>query len=51
VGGFLGQAGTDREHGLVRSSAWTWDFSSTQTTTALSGGLRYSPDDVGQLGL
>ena len=26
--------------GAVRSRAWTWDFSSTHNTTALSGGLR-----------
>ena len=25
---------------LVRSSAWVWLFSSTQSTIALSGGLR-----------
>jgi hypothetical protein len=29
--------------GRVRSSAWTWLFSSTQGTTARSGGFRYSP--------
>src|SRR6266446_5367899 len=29
--------------GWVRSSAWIWDFSSTHSTTALSGGFRYSP--------
>ena len=29
--------------GCVRSSAWIWDFSSTHSTSALSGGLRYSP--------
>ena len=29
--------------GCVRSSAWHWLFSSTQSTSALSGGLRYSP--------
>jgi hypothetical protein len=27
----------------VRSSAWIWLFSSTHSTSALSGGLRYSP--------
>src|SRR3990172_7310124 len=29
--------------GWVRSSAWIWLFSSTQSTTALAGGFRYSP--------
>src|SRR6266542_3160326 len=29
--------------GLVRSRAWIWLFSSTHSTTALSGGFRYSP--------
>src|SRR4051812_24019275 len=29
--------------GCVRSSAWIWDFSSTDTTTAPSGGSRYKP--------
>ena len=29
--------------GWVRSSAWIWDFSSTQTTIAYAGGSRYSP--------
>jgi hypothetical protein len=29
--------------GCVRSSAWHWLFSSTQITSALSGGLRYRP--------
>ncbi len=27
----------------MRSSAWIWVFSSIQTTTAFSGGSRYSP--------
>jgi len=27
--------------GAVRSKAWVWDFSSKQTTTALSGGFSY----------
>ena len=30
----------DRQPGWVRSSAWTWLFSSTLSTMALSGGLR-----------
>src|SRR6266540_6769059 len=29
--------------GWVRSRAWIWLFSSTHSTTALSGGFRYSP--------
>ena len=29
--------------GWVRSSAWIWDFSSTQSTIACAGGSRYSP--------
>src|SRR4029453_15313880 len=29
--------------GAVRSSAWIWDFSSTHSTTAASGGSRYRP--------
>ena len=29
--------------GCVRSSAWHWLFSSTHSTRALVGGLRYSP--------
>src|SRR5665648_691427 len=29
--------------GAVRSRAWIWDFSSTHSTTAFSGGLWYSP--------
>lgn len=29
--------------GAVRSRAWIWDFSSTHSTTALSGGARYRP--------
>src|ERR1700732_2002404 len=29
--------------GCVRSSAWLFDFSSTQTSTAFSGGARQSP--------
>ena len=27
----------------MRSRAWIWDFSSTLSTTAFSGGFRYSP--------
>src|SRR5215217_5569114 len=27
----------------VRFSAWIWDFSSTQSTIAFSGGARYNP--------
>src|ERR1039458_8332087 len=35
--GIIGSTGWDR------SSAWIWDFSSTHSTTALSGGLWYRP--------
>src|SRR5258705_13065658 len=35
--GIIGNPGCDR------SRAWTWDFSSAQSTTARSGGLWYSP--------
>ena len=35
--GIIGSTGADR------SSAWIWDFSSTQSTSARSGGSRYSP--------
>ena len=37
--------------GAVRSSAWTWLFSSTHSTIAFSGGSRYSPTHVADLGL
>ena len=43
VGGFLGQFGRIGRIGAVRSSAWICDFSSIQTTTALSGGFKYNP--------
>src|SRR4051795_6513042 len=39
----LGRSRSDGSTGAVRSSAWTCGFSSTQSTTALSGGCRYSP--------
>jgi hypothetical protein len=39
----LGLAGSSGSTGAVRSSAWSWDCSSTHSTTAASGGLRYSP--------
>src|SRR5674476_476268 len=35
--GIIGNAGWNR------ASAWTWDFSSTHSTTAASGGFRQSP--------
>ena len=35
--GFIGRLG------WVRSRAWIWDYSSMQSTTALSGGHMYSP--------
>ena len=38
-----GVPGTSGSTGEVRSSAWIWDFSSTHSTTAASGGLRYNP--------
>ena len=43
VGAPLGVPGISGSTGAVRSSAWIWDFSSTHSTTAASGGLRYSP--------
>ena len=43
VGGALGVPGSIGRIGAVRSSAWIWHFSSTHSTTARSGGLRYSP--------
>jgi hypothetical protein len=39
----LGQPGLQRRIGAVRSSAWIWDFSSTQSTIAFSGGCKYNP--------
>ena len=38
-----GMPGRSGRIGWVRSSAWHCDFSSTHTTTAFSGGFRYSP--------
>jgi hypothetical protein len=32
--------------GCVRSSAWHCDFSSQHSTSALSGGLRYSEEEM-----
>ena len=43
VGAALGAARTQRQVCWVRSGAWIWDFSSTHSTTARSGGWRYSP--------
>ena len=40
---FSGSPGRSGRIGAVRSSAWIWDFSSTHSTTAFSGGSRYSP--------
>ena len=39
----LRQPGAHNRIGAVRSSACTWVFSSTHTTTALTGGFRYNP--------
>src|SRR5271170_1547885 len=36
-------ANAERQPGCVRSNAWHCDFSSQHNTSALSGGLRYSP--------
>jgi hypothetical protein len=36
-------AGPTGRNGWVRSSAWIWDLSSTQTTIAWAGGSSYSP--------
>jgi hypothetical protein len=41
VGAPLGQPRAQRQGGAVRSSAWIWDFSSTQSMTAPAGGSRY----------
>jgi hypothetical protein len=43
VGALLGPPGRKRRAGWVRSRAWIWDFSSTHTTTARSGGSGYNP--------
>lgn len=43
MGASLGRPGVMGRIGCVRSSAWIWLFSSTQSTTALVGGARYSP--------
>jgi hypothetical protein len=40
VGPALDLPGRIGNTGCVRSSAWIWDFSSTQRTNALSGGSR-----------
>ena len=40
VGAPLGQPGRSGSTGAVRSRAWIWVFSSTQSTRAPSGGLR-----------
>lgn len=39
----LGNVGRQRHMGCVRSRAWIWLFSSTQSTIALRGGSRYKP--------
>jgi hypothetical protein len=38
--GLLWQARPQRQDGRGRSSAWIWDLSSTQSTTALASGCR-----------
>jgi hypothetical protein len=43
MGLLLRDPGPEREDRAVRSRAWTCDFSSTQSTIALSGGLRQRP--------
>src|SRR5665647_1594974 len=40
---FSGTPGRIGKIGAVRSRAWIWVFSSTQTTTAFVGGSRYRP--------
>jgi hypothetical protein len=40
---FSGMPGIIGNAGWLRASAWIWDFSSTHSTTAASGGSRYSP--------
>src|SRR4030095_8566098 len=41
MGAPRGHPGRNGKVGAVRSSAWIWDFSSTQSTTAPAGGSRY----------
>ena len=43
VGRLLRQPHAQRKDRCGRFSAWTWDFSSTHSTTALPGGFRYNP--------
>ena len=43
MGAPLGLARSHRQQRRVRSSAWICDFSSTHSTSAWSGGLRYRP--------
>ena len=43
VGGRSGSPGRIGRIGTVRSRAWIWDFSSTQSTIAFSVGARYNP--------
>jgi hypothetical protein len=38
-----GRPGCIGSIGAVRSSAWTWDFASTQSTIAFCGGTMYRP--------
>ena len=48
MGAPFGQPGIIGNTGAVRSRAWIWDFSSTQSTSAFSGG-QIQPDDVADL--
>jgi len=43
MGAPFGQPGCIGNIGAVRSNAWIWDFSSTHSTIAFSGGARYNP--------
>ena len=49
MGARSGMPGIIGNAGWERCRAWTWDFSSTHSTTAASGGFRYRPDDVVEL--
>jgi hypothetical protein len=43
MGSSFGRTGQQGQMGCERLSAWIWLFSSTQRTTARSGGSKYKP--------